>query len=163
MMFTPCWPSAGPTGGAGLAAPAGTWSLTNPETFFAIGLVALQLGVVQFDRGRTSEQADFHLDLAFVVVDLLYGAREIREWAFRDFHHLTISERYFFLRLELFFHRSEAEDLVHFVVAQWLRFRAGAHELDHALDIVDHVHGALIRTHLHQHVARVEPARYRDA
>src|SRR5687767_5540303 len=27
MMFTPCWPSAGPTGGAGLAAPAGIWSL----------------------------------------------------------------------------------------------------------------------------------------
>ena len=25
--FTPCWPSAGPTGGLGLAAPAGTWSL----------------------------------------------------------------------------------------------------------------------------------------
>ncbi len=27
MMFTPCWPSAGPIGGAGLAFPAGTWSL----------------------------------------------------------------------------------------------------------------------------------------
>src|SRR5918998_2416528 len=27
MMLTPCWPSAGPMGGAGLAFPAGTWSL----------------------------------------------------------------------------------------------------------------------------------------
>ena len=27
MMFTPCWPSAGPMGGAGLALPAGIWSL----------------------------------------------------------------------------------------------------------------------------------------
>src|SRR3954452_3638765 len=34
MMFTPCWPRAGPTGGAGLAAPAGTWSLISVRTFF---------------------------------------------------------------------------------------------------------------------------------
>src|SRR4051812_47034813 len=34
MMFTPCWPSAGPMGGAGLALPAGTWSLMYPVTFF---------------------------------------------------------------------------------------------------------------------------------
>src|SRR5690349_19420304 len=36
MMLTPCWPSAGPTGGAGLAAPAGIWSLIRVRTFFAI-------------------------------------------------------------------------------------------------------------------------------
>src|SRR6266403_80608 len=36
MMFTPCWPSAGPTGGAGVAFPAGICSLTCPITFFAI-------------------------------------------------------------------------------------------------------------------------------
>src|ERR1700733_4069650 len=34
MMFTPCWPSAGPTGGAGLALPAGSCSLICPVTFF---------------------------------------------------------------------------------------------------------------------------------
>ncbi len=28
MMFTPCWPSAGPIGGLGFAWPAGTCSLT---------------------------------------------------------------------------------------------------------------------------------------
>ena len=38
MMFTPCWPSAGPTGGAGLAAPAGIWSLIMVRTFLAIGV-----------------------------------------------------------------------------------------------------------------------------
>ena len=36
MMFTPCWPSAGPTGGAGLAAPPGTCSLMSVRTFLAI-------------------------------------------------------------------------------------------------------------------------------
>ena len=36
MILTPAWPSAGPTGGAGLAFPATTCSLTSFATFFAI-------------------------------------------------------------------------------------------------------------------------------
>src|SRR5215470_13853593 len=36
MMLTPCWPSAGPTGGAGFACPAGHCSLTTATTFLAI-------------------------------------------------------------------------------------------------------------------------------
>src|SRR4051812_18879658 len=36
MMFTPCWPSAGPTGGAGLAWPPTACSLMVGGTFFAI-------------------------------------------------------------------------------------------------------------------------------
>ena len=35
MMLTPCWPSAGPTGGAGFACPPGIWSLMRVRTFFA--------------------------------------------------------------------------------------------------------------------------------
>src|SRR4029453_14547078 len=34
MMLTPAWPSAGPTGGAGVAFPAGICSLIDPTTFF---------------------------------------------------------------------------------------------------------------------------------
>ena len=33
MMLTPCWPSAGPTGGAGLACPPGIWSLMSRQNF----------------------------------------------------------------------------------------------------------------------------------
>src|SRR6516225_1320311 len=36
MMLGPRWPSAGPIGGDGLAAPAGTCNFRNPVTFFAI-------------------------------------------------------------------------------------------------------------------------------
>src|SRR5690625_4663368 len=36
MILAPCWPSAGPTGGLGLAWPAGTWSFTYPLTFLAM-------------------------------------------------------------------------------------------------------------------------------
>src|SRR6478672_237806 len=34
MMLTPCWPRAGPTGGEGLALPAGSCNLTYPVIFF---------------------------------------------------------------------------------------------------------------------------------
>ena len=36
MMLTPCWPSAGPTGGEGFALPAGIWSFTIAWIFLAI-------------------------------------------------------------------------------------------------------------------------------
>ena len=43
MMLTPAEPRAGPTGGAGFAAPAGIWSFTTPVTFFAILVFAQSL------------------------------------------------------------------------------------------------------------------------
>src|SRR6266705_6805868 len=36
MMFTPCWPRAGPTGGAGVAWPPGTCSLIKAVTCLAM-------------------------------------------------------------------------------------------------------------------------------
>src|SRR5438093_12445998 len=38
MMLTPCWPKAGPTGGAGLACPPGICNLMLPIIFLAIRL-----------------------------------------------------------------------------------------------------------------------------
>jgi hypothetical protein len=35
MILTPCWPSAGPTGGAGFACPPGICSFMIAFTFFA--------------------------------------------------------------------------------------------------------------------------------
>src|SRR3954453_23056782 len=37
MMLTPCWPRAGPTGGAGVAAPALICSLMKPAIRFFLG------------------------------------------------------------------------------------------------------------------------------
>src|SRR5258707_15592287 len=42
MMFKPRWPSAGPIGGDGLAAPAGTCSLIKPVIFLAMRLLRAQ-------------------------------------------------------------------------------------------------------------------------
>src|SRR5882672_6594323 len=75
MMFTPCWPSAGPTGGEGFAFPAGSCSLTIPVTFFIaspcfvvrtavvglpLGLRLLHLHEVQLDRGGAAKDRDQH-------------------------------------------------------------------------------------------------------
>src|SRR3712207_7261675 len=40
MMLTPCWPSAGPTGGAGVAAPALIWSLMTAVNRFLGGMTS---------------------------------------------------------------------------------------------------------------------------
>ena len=68
MMFTPCWPRAGPTGGAGVALPAGICNFTWPITFFAIAvtLCLLHLKKIQFHRRRTAENR--HHDLQRVSV-----------------------------------------------------------------------------------------------
>src|ERR687893_416032 len=48
MMATPCGPRAVPTGGAGVACPAGIWILTTASTFF------LAMGIpLENARGRT--------------------------------------------------------------------------------------------------------------
>jgi hypothetical protein len=38
--LTPCWPSAGPTGGAGVAAPALIWSLMTAVNRFLGGMTS---------------------------------------------------------------------------------------------------------------------------
>src|SRR5690606_29567626 len=183
MLLTPCWPCAGPTGGAGLAAPAGTWSLMKPTTFFAICAfhrgrarrspprgwtaaaarsVSLELRVVQFDRGRPAEEADLDLHLALVVVDLLDRAAEIGERPFRDLHDLPDPERDLLPGLELLDLGCQAEDLVHLVLAQRLRFLARAHALDHALNVVDQVRGPLVEDHLDEDVARIQAPGHGD-
>src|SRR5205085_4404568 len=75
MMLMPCWPSAGPTGGAGVALPALHCSCTMAWTGFAIvlsrcALDRLDLQEVELDRCREAEDADHDLHLAPLVLDL---------------------------------------------------------------------------------------------
>src|SRR5262245_22402704 len=82
MMLTPAWPRAGPTGGAGVAFPAGIWSLTSPTTFFICEprpLEFLDLQEVQLDRRRPAEDRDHHLQGVAVEVDLVHHPLEVRE------------------------------------------------------------------------------------
>src|SRR5262245_33333569 len=103
MMFTPCWPSAVPTGGAGVAAAALICQVTTARTFFfgAIPIHLLRserpswsasrnLGCVpwldlrhlvegQLDRRLPVEDVDQHLELGLVGVDLADRAVEVGE------------------------------------------------------------------------------------
>src|SRR3712207_130354 len=114
MMLTPCWPSAGPTGGAGVAAPALIWSLMTAvnrflggmTSFFVTGwngpvarprrevravagdrvlrLELLDLVERELDRRLPAEDGDQHLQLLLLGVDLVDRGREGRERAVHD-------------------------------------------------------------------------------
>src|ERR1043165_1962669 len=76
MMLTPCWPSAGPTGGAGFACPPGICSLMIVSTFFAISpswssffsVQFLHLIEAELDRNLALEDIHEHLELLLVGV-----------------------------------------------------------------------------------------------
>src|SRR5215469_11323022 len=92
MMFTPCGPSAVPTGGAGVAWAAGSCTLTTAASFFLLGGIEvcpylygfLDLGHLverQLDRGLAAEDRHQHLELLGVGVDLVHGGGQRGERA----------------------------------------------------------------------------------
>src|SRR5918995_5755942 len=84
MMLTPCWPSAGPTGGAGFACPPGIWSLINVRIFFAMRPYSVQfLDLVESELHRhlALEDVHEHLQLLLVGVDVHDLAVEVGERA----------------------------------------------------------------------------------
>src|SRR5512136_2136735 len=77
-MLTPCWPSAGPTGGAGLACPPVTSSFTTAlSCFLAIApsapqrLEPLDLAVGELHRRGAPEDRHRHAQKPLGRVDLL--------------------------------------------------------------------------------------------
>src|SRR5260370_38111664 len=88
MMFAPCGPSAVPTGGAGVAWPACSCTLTTAAIFFFRGAIYLgpyltdvrgkrsDLGDLiegELDRGLAAENRNQHLELLSIGVDLVHG------------------------------------------------------------------------------------------
>src|SRR5215469_11442048 len=91
MMFTPCGPSAVPTGGAGVAWPAGSCTLTTAASFFLLGgmglLPHLDLGYLverQLDGRLAAEDRHQDLELLCFRVDRVYGRGQGGE---RTFHY----------------------------------------------------------------------------
>src|SRR5271154_2545625 len=91
MMLTPCGPSAVPTGGAGVAAPAFSCTLTIAAIFFFLGAISgslphcLVLDLAYLLEGKLhrrlpAEDRDEHLELLGVRVDLVYRGRQGRKW-----------------------------------------------------------------------------------
>src|SRR5881409_1026099 len=93
MMLTPCWPSAGPTGGAGFACPPGICSLMSVRTFFAITSVQfLHLVERQLHGDLALEDVDEHLQLLLVGIDVDDLAVEVRERPRGYLHRLAERE-----------------------------------------------------------------------
>src|SRR5207245_10672335 len=80
MMLTPWGPSAVPTGGAGVACPAGTWSFTTAVIGLAIRSLSmsLHLQLVELDRGRPPEQAYGHAALPLTGQHLFHRSGSAR-------------------------------------------------------------------------------------
>src|SRR4051794_15259682 len=85
MMLMPCWPRAGPTGGAGLAWPPTACSLILVRAFLAMVrdalLDLLDLVESDLDRRLASEDGYQDLELLGVLVDLRDLAGEVGQRA----------------------------------------------------------------------------------
>src|SRR5206468_856475 len=90
MILTPCWPRAGPTGGEGLALPAGICSLTIACTFFAMS-EPLDLVVLELHGGQPSEDGHHDLQLAPLGVEIVDRPLEVHEGPL-DHPHLRSEE-----------------------------------------------------------------------
>src|SRR5579875_829828 len=94
MMFTPCGPSAVPTGGAGVAWPAGSCTLTTAASLFLLGGIHCLLDLCylverQLDRGLAAEDRHQHLELLGVGVDLVHRGGKRRERAVHNGNRLA--------------------------------------------------------------------------
>src|SRR6266571_3124334 len=122
MMFTPCGPSAVPTGGAGVACPAGSCTLTTAAILFLGGIVYLSdlryLIEGELDRRLPAEDRHQHLELLRVGVDLADRRRERGKRAVHHGNRLADGELddrpLLFLLLRLLFRlgREELRDLI---------------------------------------------------
>src|SRR5271166_3951915 len=169
MMFTPCGPSAVPTGGAGVAWPAGSCTLTTAASLFLLGGIAvcpylclgwLDLGYLverQLDRGLAAEDRHQHLELLGVRVDLVHsggkrGERTVHNGnAFADLKfHRGGSRGFGLLRSGLGLRREQAG---HLAELQRRRPARQADEAGHARCVADHRPGLVRQFHPHQDVA----------
>src|SRR5262245_12663900 len=157
MMFTPCWPSAGPTGGEGLALPAGICSFTIAWTFFIRWAPShpLDLVVLEFDRRRAAEDRHHHFHAPALGVDVLDHALEV--------HERTVDDAYLVAPLEdglgLGLLRAGLHlphDLVHLVAGERDRARPRAHEPGDLGGRAHQLPRVVGQLHLHQHVAGEE-------
>src|SRR5215210_5127858 len=167
MMLMPCWPRAGPTGGAGEAWPPGAWSLMVVRIFFAmrmfrvsrarrtarssrspsatLRLDLLHLIVADLDRRLAAEDGHEDLEPGRVLVDLGDLAGEVRKRAGDDLDGLADRE----LRARGGAHRDLAmQQPVDFRLRQRDRLVGGADEARDARRALHDLPGVLVEVHV---------------
>src|SRR3954465_7337581 len=170
MMLMPCWPRAGPTGGAGDAWPPGAWSLMVVRTFFirafrlicgrrAATLDLLHLVVPDLHRRLAPEDGDQDLELARVLVDLGDLAGEIRQRAGDHLHGFADRELSPCRPRDRHLAMEQAIDLG---LGQRDRLVGRADEPRDSRRALHDLPGILIEVHVHEHVAGHGPLLDRD-
>src|ERR1017187_1110463 len=126
MMLTPCGPSAVPTGGAGVALPAGICNFTDAVIFFAISTL-FHLQELQLHGCGASENRHHHAQRTAFRIDVVHFAGEIGERSVDDAHRIVLLERH--LRPRTFRRGGlPVQNLVHFFRAQRHRRIPAAHK-----------------------------------
>src|ERR1039457_1591627 len=156
MMLTPCGPSAVPTGGAGVALPAGICNFTDAVIFFAISTL-FHLQELQLHRCGASENRHHHAQRTAFRIDVVHFAGEIRERSVDDAHRIVLLERHLGPRP---FRRGSlpVQNLVHFFRAQWHRRIPAAHKTRHAGRVLHFMPQRVAHFHFHQHVTGINQA-----
>src|SRR5664280_2652809 len=187
MMLTPCWPSAGPTGGAGLAAPAGICNLITAASFFFLGGMrplasgawfgwsagidqqagistsskcSLNLGHLverQLDRRLPAEDRHQHLELLGVRVDLVDGGGQRGERPVGDLDRLTHLVVQLY-RLLRGLPGRRSQDLGDLADRERARARGLADEAGHPRRVADRGPRLVGQVHPYQQVAREDLA-----
>src|SRR5271157_2542318 len=177
MILTCACPSAGPTGGAGVALPAAICNFTEPVAFFArmpfpiylkcrdgachVSTRSLRdffhLPKFQFHRSRSPEDGDHHFQSLAIFVHVVDHAGKSSERAFADANHLALFE------FDLEFRLVPAvghfiNDVIDFFFRQRSRLLSGAHKSGNPRRRLHHVPDVIVHVHLHQHVAGIEHA-----
>src|SRR5437763_6707932 len=154
IMLMPCWPSAGPTGGAGVALPAGNCSVMTALTFLdtLTSNDALDLQEVQLDGRFATEERDQHAHLALLGIDVVDHADEVGEWSVDDLDALALGKADLDLGRLL---ADLLEDLLDFVVLERRRPGGRADEAGHARCVAHDVPGVVVHGHLDHDVPGV--------
>src|SRR5205807_4738847 len=153
MMLTPCWPSAGPTGRAGLACPPGIWSLISVRTFLAMSVDLLHLVERELHRNLALEDVDEHLQLLLVRIDVYHLAVEVGERAGGYLHRLAEGELDLRARA-LAVPATRVQDPVDLALRERDGLRARADEPGDAGRVLDDRPGLAGHVHVHEHVPR---------
>src|SRR6516164_170098 len=126
MVCTPWGPRAVPTGGAGVAFPAGSWIFTMAATRrLAMNERSLQLRdlrELELDGCLPSEDVDENLQLELVLVDLGDGPGEVGERPFLHPHrlsHVVLEAGPAALDGLTFVPRLDLQNALHFPPGQW--------------------------------------------
>src|SRR5919201_5330596 len=160
MMLTAWGPSSVPTGGAGVACPAGSSILITAATLrrragccggiwvgrsLASGdLELLDLVEGELDRGLPAEDRHQHLELLLVGVDLGDRAGELGERPGGDGHGLADLPLHPWPDL---LDRLGLQDPGHLLLGQRRRLGARADEAGHAGRVAHHVPGVVVQVH----------------